>query len=139
MISGVYLKASFIVMLMKDKHTNHKKARFLSHLKFFDVRRTNTHWTNCRNVGLMIIGTLKVVGYRQGEGPVHLVHLIEQDGEIDEDSGNVQARERMATNLVKYVTEISATRKAAVGTRKAKVAERGLQFCESSQSGPHTK
>ena len=40
--------------------------------------------------------------------------------EFDEYSSDVQAREHMARNLIRYVKEISATRKTALGSRTAK-------------------
>ena len=51
----------------------------------------------------------------------HPVHSIEYViGEvIDEDASNVQARQHMAGNLVRYVEEISAQTKTALGRRKA--------------------
>ena len=39
-------------------------------------------------------------------------------GEIDKDSGNVQAREPMARSLVEYVEEIPATRITALGKKE---------------------
>ena len=68
------------------------------------------HWTSCKNVKLMIIVTLVVIGNCQGHAPVSLYspksmpfHLTEirGQGETDKDQNDVQVGENMATKLVK--------------------------------------
>ena len=74
-ISGVHLEASFIVILFKrdKKCICDKKARFPSHSNTLTLSGGHTpQWTYCQNVGLTIIGTLKI-GQWTGCHPVHSI------------------------------------------------------------------
>ena len=95
-----------------------RKARFPIPLKYIDVvRRTST--------------TLDVLQECQSDDS--WIVNGERSREIDKDSSNVQAPEHVARNLVRYVKEISARRKTALGRRRAKAqqstkAERYLSY-----------
>ena len=78
-LSGAYLEASFRVLTSrKDKKcTCHKTSHFPSHSSKLMLSGGQTlHWTYCRNVRLMIIGTLMMIDIYQGHGLVSPSSLL---------------------------------------------------------------
>ena len=72
-LSGAYLEASFRVLTSrKDKKcTCHKTSHFPSYPSKLMLSGGQTlHWMYCRNVRLMIIGTLMMIDIYQGHGLV---------------------------------------------------------------------
>ena len=113
-------------MCKTEDCTCHKKARFLHHSSILMLSGGHTlHWTYCRNVHGDRLPSGQWTRFTQFTPVKNTPPRGDtwSRGRLTNILSNVQAGEQMARNLVRYVKEISARKKTALGRRGAEARQ----------------